>query len=59
MLIFPERKFIFVHIPKTAGTLLRTVLDPFSLPRNRTFVRRALWWLPQRVPGGLIASLAT
>jgi hypothetical protein len=59
MLISLERKFLFVHIPKTAGTLLRTVLDPFCLPRNRTLVRRALWWLPQRVPDGLIASFDT
>ncbi|MFT5869946.1 MAG: hypothetical protein ACI8TF_002059 [Paracoccaceae bacterium] len=59
MLIFLKRKFLFVPIPKTAGTLLRTVLDPFCLPRNRTLVRRALWWLPQRVPNDLIASLAT
>lgn len=33
MLISDNRKFIFVHVPKTAGTSVKTALKPFSLPR--------------------------
>lgn len=33
MLISDSRRFIFVHVPKTAGTSVKTALKPYSLPR--------------------------
>ncbi|MEO0369118.1 MAG: sulfotransferase family 2 domain-containing protein [Pseudomonadota bacterium] len=33
MLISDQHEFIFVHIPKTAGTSIRTALQPYSLER--------------------------
>lgn len=44
MILSQTHDFIFVHVPKTAGTALTTALDPFGVypPRTlwRSFVRR-------------------
>lgn len=48
MLLSLEQNFLFIHVPKTAGTSLTQVLSPYALPRNRTPMRRVLSWLPVR-----------
>jgi len=44
MILSQSHKFIFVHVPKTAGTAMTSALDPFGIypPRTlwRSFVRR-------------------
>ena len=42
MLLSTERKFIFVHVPKTAGSSLHNALVPFSRTSNRTLFRSFL-----------------
>ena len=46
MLISTEKKFIFVHVPKTAGTSVTTMLSPHCLMPERTSFRRVLSHLP-------------
>ncbi|MGB3244152.1 MAG: sulfotransferase family 2 domain-containing protein [Sulfitobacter sp.] len=41
-----SKKFLFVHVPKTAGSSVRKSLAPYSVDRNRTLFRRATYWLP-------------
>ena len=41
MLISDEKRFVFVHVPKTGGTSVTAALQPWSLPRNRA--RWASW----------------
>lgn len=41
-----EHRFIFVHVPKTAGTAIGEVLAPFALPDNRTLWRSIRRRLP-------------
>lgn len=48
MLISTSHKFIFVHVPKSAGSSLTAVLRPYCLPKNRTLARRVLSFLPWR-----------
>jgi hypothetical protein len=48
MLVSSEKKFLFVHIPKTAGSSITNVLRPFSHPQNRTLRRRVTSHLPIR-----------
>lgn len=45
MLISPARRFLFVHVPKTAGTSLTEALAPFAAPMKLSAagaIRRAL-----------------
>ncbi len=46
MLISNSHRFIFVHIPKTAGMSLRHVLEPFGNGAQRAGLRRLLSNLP-------------
>lgn len=48
MLLSLEKNFLFVHVPKTAGTSLTEVLAPYALAKNRTPLRRVTSWLPVR-----------
>ncbi len=48
MLISTSHKFIFVHVPKSAGSSLTAVLQPYCLPKNRTLWRRLSSFLPFR-----------
>ncbi len=48
MLISTSHKFIFVHVPKSAGSSVTNVLRPYCLPKNRTLWRRLLTFLPVR-----------
>jgi hypothetical protein len=41
-----SHRFIFIHVPKTAGTALADALAPFARPEPRTLLRRALRRLP-------------
>lgn len=41
-------EFIFVHIPKTAGSALTSRIEPVAVPRNPTSWRRLLRKLPLR-----------
>ncbi len=48
MLISTSHKFIFVHVPKSAGSSVTAVLQPYCLPKNRTLWRRLSSFLPLR-----------
>ncbi|WIY23425.1 sulfotransferase family 2 domain-containing protein [Parasedimentitalea psychrophila] len=41
-----SKNFLFVHIPKTAGSTVHAALRPYCVSRNRTLLRRAVSWLP-------------
>ncbi|MEL6645480.1 MAG: sulfotransferase family 2 domain-containing protein [Pseudomonadota bacterium] len=43
-----ERQFLFVHIPKTAGSSIREAVAPYCVQRNRTPWRRVSSYLPLR-----------
>lgn len=40
MLLSLEKRFLFVHVPKAAGSSITAALRPYSLPANRTLPRR-------------------
>lgn len=46
MLVSLEKKFIFIHIPKTAGTSLRELLEPYCVQPERSQLRRLFSHLP-------------
>ena len=48
MLLSTERRFIFVHIPKTAGQSISRALLPWAVTPERTRFRRLLSHLPVR-----------
>jgi hypothetical protein len=46
MILSTSHRFLFVHIPKTAGTALTEALAPFGVGSNRTIWRSVLRRLP-------------
>lgn len=46
MILSTSHNFLFVHIPKTAGTALTEALGPFGIGSNRSLWRSALRRLP-------------
>lgn len=48
MIISTSHKFIFVHVPKTAGWSMMDTLRPFSRPEKRTLLRSLSRRLPFR-----------
>jgi len=48
VILSTSHRFIFVHVPKTAGTAMTAALEPFAVTGTRTPFRRALRWLPVR-----------
>lgn len=46
MLISDEYDFLFIHIPKCAGLSVTSLLEPYSYPRERSFLRRTYTVLP-------------
>lgn len=42
MLISDNKKFIFIHIPKTAGSSIRSALKPYANPKSKSNVLRLL-----------------
>lgn len=48
MILSTSHSFIFVHVPKTAGTAMTAALEPHAVTGTRTALRRALRWLPLR-----------
>ena len=48
MLISTEKRFLFVHVPKTAGASVTSALRDVSHPINRTLPRRISSHLPLR-----------
>lgn len=48
MILSTSHNFLFVHVPKTAGTAMTAALEPFAVTGTRTPLRRILRWLPLR-----------
>ncbi len=48
MILSTSHNFLFVHVPKTAGTAMTAALEPFAVSGTRTIWRRALRRLPLR-----------
>jgi len=48
VILSTSHSFIFVHVPKTAGTAMTAALEPYGVGATRTLWRRALRWLPLR-----------
>ncbi|WP_395542086.1 sulfotransferase family 2 domain-containing protein [Neotabrizicola sp. sgz301269] len=48
MILSTSHNFIFVHVPKTAGTAMTAALESHAVTGTRTPLRRALRWLPVR-----------
>lgn len=48
MILSVSHNFIFVHVPKTAGTAMTAALEPFGVTGTRTLWRRLLRRLPLR-----------
>lgn len=48
MLISPQNKFIFVHVPKTAGAAAQRMLTPYAIEQERTLMRSLKRRLPFR-----------
>lgn len=48
MILSTSHNFIFVHVPKTAGTAMMTALQPFGFAPRRTVWRSILRRLPVR-----------
>jgi hypothetical protein len=46
MLLSLEKKFLFVHVPKTAGSSITTTLTPYSLPKSKPLSRRITSHIP-------------
>lgn len=46
MLVSTANKFIFIHVPKTAGSSITAALAPYSLKPEKTALRRVLSKLP-------------
>lgn len=46
MILSTSHNFIFIHVPKTAGTALTEALSPFAVPVKRTLLRSILRRLP-------------
>jgi len=46
--VSPRHRFIFIHIPKTAGSAITEVVEPLARERRRTFWRRLSRKLPMR-----------
>ena len=41
-----RKNFLFIHIPKTAGSSISILLKPYSISSNRTLIRRFSSYLP-------------
>lgn len=52
MILSTSHEFIFVHVPKTAGTAMTAALELHAVTGTRTLFRRALRWLPLREAPG-------
>ncbi|HMS94021.1 MAG: sulfotransferase family 2 domain-containing protein [Tabrizicola sp.] len=48
MILSTTHRFIFVHVPKTAGTALTAALEPYGVTGTRTTLRRLIRRLPFR-----------
>lgn len=46
MILSTSHNFIFVHVPKTAGTAMTAALEPFGITGTRTMFRRMIRRLP-------------
>ena len=48
MLVSLSHSFIFVHVPKTAGSSITKILTPYSLPRNNSTINKLISrWAPK------------